>query len=110
VNHPGDLLSSERMETLLTQLAKNYDLVVIDSPPLMAVSDALVLARLAEKTVFLVQWAKTPQEVAERGLRLLIEAGADVAGTVLSMANLAKMATHDPGANYYKKVHRYTPL
>ena len=107
VNHPAPLLASDRMKELLCRLTDEYDLVVIDSSPVLVVSDALVLAPLVDKIVFLVQWARTPQAAAEHAIELLQEAGANIAGTMLSMVNMAKMKAHDLGAGYYRKVQRY---
>jgi Mrp family chromosome partitioning ATPase len=95
------------MKQLLADLTNSYDLVVVDSCPVLTSADALVLAPLVDKTVFLVQWGRTPQKAAERALELLREAGADVAGTMLSMVNIQKMMTHDLGAGSYRKVRRY---
>ena len=107
VSHPAVLLASDRMKQLLADLTKSYDIVVIDSCPVLTAADALVLAPLVDKTVFLVQWGRTPQKAAERALELLKGTGADIAGTMLSMVNLQKMMTHDLGASSYKKVQRY---
>lgn len=107
VSHPADLLDSPRMRSLLTSLANQYDMVIVDSPPIMAVSDSLVVAPLVDKIVFMVRWARTPQPAAERALQLLTDAGADVVGTVLSMVNVERMAAEDPSYGYYRAVHRY---
>jgi capsular exopolysaccharide synthesis family protein len=102
-----DLFSLSRMKLLLTMLEARYDLVILDSPPVMAVPDALMLAPMVSKIVFLVQWAKTPQAAAARGIQLLRNSGGDVAGSVLSMVDFAEMAVTDPSAGYYRKIHRY---
>jgi succinoglycan biosynthesis transport protein ExoP len=107
VSHPAAHFASARMKQLLAELTSSYDLVVVDSCPVLTSADALVLAPLVDKTVFLVQWGRTPQKAAERALELLREAGADVAGTMLSMVNIQKMMTHDLGAGSYRKVRRY---
>ena len=60
--NPVDLLSSQNFRHLLEGLRKEADLVVIDSPPLAAVSDARILSSLADKTVFMVRWATTRRE------------------------------------------------
>jgi polysaccharide biosynthesis transport protein len=106
-SHPADLFGSQRMKALLAALAERYDLVILDTPPLMAVADALVLAPLTDKTVYFVRWEKTPKTAAERGLALLAGARADVVGTVLSMVDFEKLAKRDPRATYYHKVRAY---
>ncbi len=92
VPSPQDLIGSARMTALLKELRSQYDLIVIDSPPLLAVSDARLLAQLADKVVFVVRWAETRREVAAMALRQLAESGASVAGVALSMVNVKKHA------------------
>ena len=106
--HPTDLLSSQQMKALLAHLSQQYDLVVIDTPPLLAVSDTLVLARQVEKTAFVVRWQKTRRETVVAALRQLIDAGADMAGTVMTQVDLKKQARYgqsDSGYQYYYDRH-----
>jgi Mrp family chromosome partitioning ATPase len=75
----------------------------------MAVSDSRILARLVDKTIFVVRWSETRREVAMMGLKQIIEAGASVAGVVLSMVNVKKHAAYgygDSGA-YYGRYSKY---
>jgi polysaccharide biosynthesis transport protein len=95
------------MRHLISDMSKDYELVLLDSPPVMAVSDALVLGPLVDKTIFIVRWKTTPQSAAERGLRQFSETGANVVGTVLSMVNMETLASHDPSISYYGKIRRY---
>lgn len=92
--NPPELLNSHHMRSLLDRLSKSYDLIVIDSPPLESVSDARVLARLADATVFAVEWEGTPRNVALDALRQLLSAGAHVAGAVLQKVNLRRTASY----------------
>ncbi len=92
---PADLLGSQRMKDLLVPVAPRYDLVVLEAPPVMVVSDARVLARLVDKTVLAVRWERTPREVALAGLKQMLDAGADVAGIVLTRVNARKHARYD---------------
>ena len=94
---PSDLLSTQRMSELLAYLPKWYDLVVIDSPPVLAASDARILSRMANQTVFLVRWARTSREIASEGLKEIMDAGADVAGVVLTQANFRKIGSYGYG-------------
>ena len=107
VSHPSNLLGSARMKTLLNELAAAYDAVVLDSPPVLAVPDTLVLAPLVGQTLFLVQWGKTPQAAAERGMQLLSDGGGDVTGVVLSLVDLDKMAAADPKSDYHRRLASY---
>jgi succinoglycan biosynthesis transport protein ExoP len=80
---PPNLLSSDRFRQLLRGLMERYDMVILDSAPVLAVSDTRILATLAEKTLFIVRWASTSHKVAASALRQLLEAGAHVAGVAL---------------------------
>jgi polysaccharide biosynthesis transport protein len=80
---PPNLLSSDRFRQLLRGLMERYDMIILDSAPVLAVSDTRVLATLAEQTLFMVRWASTSHKVAASALRQLHEAGARVAGVAL---------------------------
>lgn len=100
--NPVDLLGSQEMKKLLTRLSSLYDLVVLDSPPVLAVSDALVLVRNVDKVIFLIRWEKTRRETAMSGLKLLLDAGADIAGIALTQVDVRKHATYDyADSGYY---------
>ena len=91
----GEWLKSEKdLDSLRTHLAEDYDLVVLDSPALDSVSDARVLAHLADATVFVVQWESTPRQTALGSLRQLVSAGAQIAGVALHKVNLRKHAKY----------------
>jgi polysaccharide biosynthesis transport protein len=107
-NPPVELLGSARMKNLINALAQSYHLVVLDTPPLLAVSDALVLLREADATVFLIRWGKTPRDTAKLGLKSALEAGARVAGVVLSYVDVRKHAqyTYADSGHYYNKAYR----
>ena len=80
---PPNLLSSDRFRQLLRGLMERYDMVILNSAPVLAVSDTRILATLAEKTLFVVRWASTSHKVAASAMRQLHEAGAHVAGAAL---------------------------
>ncbi|WP_151175533.1 GumC family protein [Hypericibacter terrae] len=104
-----DILASERLAAFLRALAEHYDMVVIDTPPVLAVSDTQLLSRLVDKTVFVVRWEKTRAETAALAVRALHDAGADIAGVVLSMVNLKRHARYGYGdaGSYYAELRRY---
>ena len=103
VPHPTDLLGSQQMYGLLHQLSSSYDLVVLDTPPLLAVSDALVLVREADRTIFVVRWEKTRRDFVAAAMRQLTESGAKIAGLVMSQVDLKKQGSgsYSSGSGYY---------
>jgi len=107
--NPPDLFDSIPMQKLLTTLARKFDLVLLDSAPLLAVSDTLFLARLADKTVMIVRWVRTRRETAKLALSKLFDANSDVAGVVLTMVDVkghAQYGFSDSGA-YHGKLSKY---
>ena len=105
--HPADLLASLRMKTLLSALEHYFDAIIIDTPPVLAAADALVLAPEVDATVFLVKWGKTSHHVAARALRLLLSAGGNVNGVVLSMVDINRMLRYRLDAYYPRGAFRY---
>ncbi len=106
---PPDLFGSAQMRVLMAELAAYYDLVVVDSPPVLAVSEPRILACLVDTTVFVIRWAKTPREVAGLGLKQIRESGGSLAGAVLSMVNVREHARYGYGdsGRYYGPACRY---
>lgn len=92
--NPPELLNSTHMRDLLAKLRTSYEMIIIDSPALDAVSDARVLAHYADTTVFVVRWEGTKQHAAIDSLKQLTTAGARVSGVVLQQVNVKKSASY----------------
>jgi succinoglycan biosynthesis transport protein ExoP len=84
--NPSELLGSQQMADLLTTLANHYDIVVVDAPPLLPVTDAAVLASAADGAVLVLRHGKTRREEAERAIQALAAVNAKLLGTVLNFA------------------------
>lgn len=108
-SNPTDLITSDHFANLLENLKSAFDLVIIDSSPVLAVSDSRILSRLVDKTVFVVHWAETRREVVGLGLRQLQSSGCDLAGVVLSMVNVKKHSRYGYGDSgyYYGRYRKY---
>lgn len=108
VSQPPDLLGSPRMEALLRALRETYDLVILDSPPVLAVADALVLMAGVDAVTYLIRWEKTERAKALAGLKMATEAGANIAGVVLTRVNVAKYAKYDDAESglYFNRAYR----
>lgn len=100
--NPADLLQSQRFKTFLAELAERFDRVIIDSPPLAAVTDAAILSRLVDGTLFVVRSFKTSRQLATHGLRALRDVGAPIIGAVLNAVKLGR-----PEYAYYYHYHYY---
>jgi exopolysaccharide transport family protein len=87
VRNAPDLLESQAMRNLVTQLSGQYDVVIIDSAPILPVNDTKILARLADAMLFVVRWEETPRGASLDAVKALRGAHAPLAGAVLSMAD-----------------------
>jgi polysaccharide biosynthesis transport protein len=97
-----DLLSSPRMSELLAQLAKAYERIYIDTPPLLAVADALAVARMADSLVLAVRWG-TPEHAVAAALRKVRAANLNLSGTVVTHVDVrrhSKLGYRDVGYYY----------
>ena len=107
---PTDLLGGVRMQRLMQQLGEAFEMVALDTPPVMVVSDALLLVRAADATLFVVRWEKTRRDVAMAGIKMVYEAGAQLAGLVLSQVDMRRHAQYDytdSHAYYYRGSKKY---
>jgi len=109
---PHDLFSKPEADELLRNLAEAFDYVILDTPPLLGVADARILAAKADRVLYVVQWNKTPTSAAQSAIEILQECGANVAGVILSKVNVKQQARYGYGDssdyfNYYR--HYYLP-
>jgi capsular exopolysaccharide synthesis family protein len=100
-----EILESHAMKAALATFADRYDLVLLDSPPVMAVSDARIISQLADYTIFIVHWAKTPRDVVKSAVAALLGV-TDRVGIVINKVNLAKHALYEYG-DYGDSYSRY---
>jgi polysaccharide biosynthesis transport protein len=94
---------------LLTQLRDRFDLIVLDTAPVLAVDEARVIASMADGVVFLVRWRKTAAKAAEIALNRLADVEANVLGIALTQVNVVEQARAGFGdaGYYYKDVASY---
>jgi len=101
------LLHSPRTEELLTRLLETYDTILIDSPPVLSVPDARILARSADGVILVVRAHRTQQAAAFAAARCFIEDGSIILGTVLNGWN-PKASSY--GATHYNASYYRTPV
>jgi succinoglycan biosynthesis transport protein ExoP len=85
---PTEMLSSETMSDLLRHAGEIYTHVVIDSPPILSVTDGVLLSRQVDAVVLVVRHAKSSKHIVRRGRDLLVRSGAPLAGIVLNAVDL----------------------
>jgi polysaccharide biosynthesis transport protein len=85
---PTEMLSSDAMETILKRCGDLYDYIVIDSPPILSVTDGVILARQADAVVLVVRHGKSSKHVVRRARDVLLRSGAVITGIVLNAVDL----------------------
>jgi succinoglycan biosynthesis transport protein ExoP len=89
--NPSELLASERMKTLLTNLAHGpFDWIIVDTPPVLAVTDAVVLAPLVSGVTFVVGAEMTRRRLAERAIETVMQTRPKYAAVVLNKVDFAR--------------------
>ena len=99
--NPADILASKRFRKLIEELRIRYDMVILDTPPVLAVTDARILAPMADAVVYMVRWNATSQDAVLEGLRILRSVNSRIAGIAFSFVN-PKHAEHYVSSDYYK--------
>ena len=111
-SNPLELISSRSMEQVVARLREEFEIVVIDTPPVQLVSDAVMLAQLASSVLFVVRAESTPYPVSRHALNRLNRAGAPVLGVVLNQIDLERADSYygeysGYGNRYYRKYGYY---
>lgn len=93
--NPSELLASSSMNEMLDQLYKEFDFIILDTPPALAVTDAQVLANFADASILVISSGKTEKAVARKAIELLQKAKAKLLGAVLNNRKI------EDGGHYY---------
>jgi receptor protein-tyrosine kinase len=101
--NPAELLQSHAMETVLAKARADYDIVLVDAPPLLPVTDGALLAAQANGAILVVRRGKTTKDQLSEAYQRLVSVDARVLGSVLNM-------TPERGADSYGYGYGYAPL
>ena len=103
---PRDVLGSAAMLRLLAELRRRFDIVLLDTAPLLAIADTRILAPHTDAVIMLARWKKTPVKAIQQSLALL-SGRAYVAGVALTQMDLKAQARYGYGdSNYYYNSYR----
>ncbi len=100
VSNPALLLQNERFPDLLDRLAKAFDYVIIDTPPVTAVADGNLVAGFCDGAIFVVRGGSTPRKLIASSLQQLENAGCKLLGVVLNRVQMSS------SSYYYYKYNR----
>src|SRR5438045_7273512 len=95
------ILSSAQMRDLITELKQRYDFVFFDSPPIMGVSDASILASEVDMTLQVIQYRRYPQPMNVRAKQLIEKVGGNLVGIVLNNINMSQDESYYYYSGYY---------
>jgi len=95
------ILSSAQMKDLINDLKRRYDFVFFDSPPIMGVSDASILASEVDMTLQVIQYRRYPQPMNIRAKQLIEKVGGNLVGIVLNNINMSQDESYYYYSGYY---------
>ena len=102
--NPLELLSSQKFKDMVRDLQDTFEVIIIDSAPALAVSDALVVAQMADAQLYVIRADATPYQAAEQGIKRLRRVNAPLLGCVL---NQVVAGGRGYGYGKYGKYGRY---
>jgi capsular exopolysaccharide synthesis family protein len=103
---PSELLGSKRLEVLLAYLRQKFDVILIDSPPLLSVSDGLVLSRLVDGVLIVTRAGQTTYDIVQTGVKQLRDVHAHITGLIINGADFKKNGyDYYHGYGYYYTYH-----
>jgi capsular exopolysaccharide synthesis family protein len=100
--YPSELLESEQLAAFIASAKERYDFVLFDSPPLMAFTDAAILASRVDGVVLVVKGGAIPRELLRRAMAMLADVKATVVGGVLNMVDVRRDRSY-----YYRYIYKY---
>lgn len=96
----ADVFSSERFADFITDIRRQYDIVVIDTPPVLLVPDSRIIAQVADAVLFTVQWDATSRAQVREAMRQFTIAGISISGVILNQIDPKGMKRYGYGGQY----------
>jgi Mrp family chromosome partitioning ATPase len=106
VTNPHGLMAWPGLAGMLKYLRSRYDLVLLDTPPVLAISDALKLGGLADGAVLMIDWSSTPRQAVTAAVRQLQRAQNAVTGLVRPKVDLRRHARLNAAEGFYLRHYR----
>jgi len=104
--NPSELLASQRLKNFMERLKEKFDIILFDTPPVIAVTDATVLSQLTDALLLVVRAGSTDVRVLERSIELLKHVNANLIGAVLNGVNIS--TGYDSYYYYYRYYYYYS--
>lgn len=114
VKDPADLLASPRMRELIAHLRQQFDYIVLDTPPILPVVDAVVLAKCVDRILFVIQWQRTPRRCVMEAVKGLSTEVRSIASIILNNVDQKRLQSYGYGyglgynyGSYYRSLSKY---
>ena len=101
--NPSELLNSEKMKNIINQLRSEFDVILIDSPPMVAVTDAIILSKLVDSFILVCRSGVTEKGALNRSIKSLEQVGGKFSGAILNAINQNMIY----GGGYYYSYYQY---
>jgi capsular exopolysaccharide synthesis family protein len=98
-SEPSSLFDASKLESIFSQYKQEYDLIILDCPPVVPVSDTLHFNEIGDGILYLVMAGRTPGDLSKRGIDILKGVGANIVGVVAN--NLAEVMPYFYGHKHY---------
>jgi capsular exopolysaccharide synthesis family protein len=102
--NPVELLNSPRVLEVLDAVSERYERVMMDSPPVIAVTDAAILARMADGVILAIHGGHAHRDIVKRAIETLRNVGGQILGVILNNVNIYRASYYD---YYYYSYYRY---
>jgi capsular exopolysaccharide synthesis family protein len=93
-SNPAEILDSRNFEKFLKDIGIDYDYIILDTPPLLAVTDASILAGKADATIMVVKYGKTREKTLNLGYKELTKVNAKVVGSILNSCDVKRIDSY----------------
>ncbi|MDD4781951.1 MAG: CpsD/CapB family tyrosine-protein kinase [Tissierellia bacterium] len=97
--NPSELLNSNSIKELINELSKSYDYILLDTPPIILVSDPITIASYSDAVVLTIAYSETEKEIAKKSIDSLLRVNANIIGTILNKVPVTKQNKYY--YNYY---------
>lgn len=104
--NPSELLISKRLKELIHALKDKFDFVIIDTPPVMSISDTLIVSKIVDAGLIVTRFGKTTYEMMNHGLKSMADIESKIIGTVINAVDEKKSGYHYY-YHYNKEYYRY---
>lgn len=103
--NPSGLLGSFKMEEFIKEASSKFDRVIIDGPPLIGISDSIILSKIVSGTLLVIRFGTASREIISRARQCLQEVGTNIIGVILNDVDVEKEAYYSKYYHYYSRYY-----